>query len=190
MRWYEKDNKGHSWRRDESGAIDEFGLDVEYHNGPICTICGFSFCQHCKISELPECKKPEEKPYITKIVVAEVREYNPKFGDDRICECEHTYYRHFDSYEKMMVCGCKYCGCNDFKEASETIQSKVKFFDSVRVADLSKQDWIEYCLDHVKSESIKSKIRNKIQYWSSRLNNDSEDFRNEILELEEYIWKD
>lgn len=46
--------------------------------------------------------------------------YDPKFGNDRICECGHEYYRHFDPYEEMRAVGCKYCGweCLVFKEKS------------------------------------------------------------------------
>jgi hypothetical protein len=44
------------------------------------------------------------------------REYDKNFGDDRECKCGHPYYRHFDTYDDMVPCGCKYCGCNDFKE--------------------------------------------------------------------------
>jgi hypothetical protein len=59
----------------------------------------------------------EETPYLTVSRVVVDRIYNPKYGDDRICECGHTYYRHFDTYEKMADVGCKYCGCATFKEA-------------------------------------------------------------------------
>lgn len=48
-------------------------------------------------------------------VIGVLKEYNPDFGDDRLCECGHTYYRHFDSYEGMAPVGCKYCGCREFK---------------------------------------------------------------------------
>lgn len=59
-----------------------------------------------------------ERPYLTKVKVVKkrIRKYNPAYGDDRICECGHTYYRHFDSYEEMDPIGCKYCECNTFKE--------------------------------------------------------------------------
>jgi len=57
-----------------------------------------------------------EHPYIETRRVVIDRKYNPNYGDDKICECGHTYYRHFDSYEDMYACGCKYCGCNDFVE--------------------------------------------------------------------------
>jgi hypothetical protein len=41
--------------------------------------------------------------------------YDSKFGDDRICKCGHPYYRHFDTYEDMYPCGCKYCDCRTFE---------------------------------------------------------------------------
>jgi len=60
-----------------------------------------------------------ESPYlITKRVVTE-RKYNPNYGDDRECICGHPYYRHFDTYEDMYNCGCKYCGCGNFQEKIE-----------------------------------------------------------------------
>lgn len=62
----------------------------------------------------------EEQPYIetTRIVVE--THYNSKYGDDRICVCGDPYYRHFDTYEDMYPCGCKYCDCYTFKEREET----------------------------------------------------------------------
>ena len=44
------------------------------------------------------------------------RPYDPEFGDERECACEHDYYRHFDSYEDMLPVGCKYCPCGTFEE--------------------------------------------------------------------------
>lgn len=43
--------------------------------------------------------------------------YNPNYGDDRICKCGHSYDSHFDSWEDMAACYCKYCNCNRFVEA-------------------------------------------------------------------------
>lgn len=59
-----------------------------------------------------------EEPYLkeTKIEIKTEYKYNPKYGDDRICECGHPYYRHFDTYEQMDPVGCKYCECGKFKE--------------------------------------------------------------------------
>jgi len=42
--------------------------------------------------------------------------YDKNFGDNRKCECGHPYYRHFDPYENYEAVGCKYCGCQEFKE--------------------------------------------------------------------------
>lgn len=41
--------------------------------------------------------------------IGDAPEYDPAFGDDKLCECGHTYYRHFDPYENMDPVGCKYC---------------------------------------------------------------------------------
>lgn len=65
---------------------------------------------------------PEGKaPYlITKITVVGYRkQYNPDYGDHKLCRCGHTYYRHFDSYEGMNPVGCKYCGCEEFVPIEE-----------------------------------------------------------------------
>jgi len=56
-----------------------------------------------------------EKPYIETRRVVIDREYNPKYGDSKICVCGHTYGRHFDGYEDMSDVGCKYCQCHTFK---------------------------------------------------------------------------
>ena len=37
----------HDWYRDEDGKIDEFALDTDYHNGPMCKRCGYAFCMYC-----------------------------------------------------------------------------------------------------------------------------------------------
>lgn len=50
--------------------------------------------------------------------------YNPNYGDNRMCVCGHPYVRHFDSYENMEACGCKYCGCQEFKEDTKSINDK------------------------------------------------------------------
>ena len=60
-----------------------------------------------------------EKPYIeTKRIVID-RKYNPNYGDERICQCGHTYGRHFDSYNDMEPVGCKYYRCAGFVEDTE-----------------------------------------------------------------------
>jgi hypothetical protein len=57
-----------------------------------------------------------EQPYLEKIVTTIEKLYNIKYGDDRVCECGHVYYRHFDSYDDNFPCGCKYCFCYIFIE--------------------------------------------------------------------------
>ena len=55
-------------------------------------------------------------PYIMKYELKEKYFYNPDYGDDRLCSCGHPYYRHFDTYDNMEVCGCKYCECFYFED--------------------------------------------------------------------------
>lgn len=56
------------------------------------------------------------KPYIDVKQTEHRRCYNSKYGDDRVCQCGHKYYRHFDTYEDMRDIGCKYCPCDTFEE--------------------------------------------------------------------------
>jgi hypothetical protein len=70
----------------------------------------------CYYKGLPNDDSNVELPYIVKEEVIIHRLYNPKYGDDRECECGHPYYRHFDTYDDMANVGCKYCGCQEFKE--------------------------------------------------------------------------
>lgn len=67
-------------------------------------------------------KASKDDPYKETVieVIGVLKEYNPDYGDDRLCECGHPYYRHFDSYEGMAPVGCKYCGCDEFKLKKET----------------------------------------------------------------------
>ena len=55
----------------------------------------------------------QEAPYLKRTTVTEV--WNPAYQQDRQCECEHVYYRHFDSYDDNLPVGCKYCDCMKFK---------------------------------------------------------------------------
>lgn len=70
-----------------------------------------------------------DSPYIeTRVTVTAIfREYNPKYGDDKLCKCGHSYYRHFDSYEGMAPVGCKYCRCREFIPADKTENSEGDF---------------------------------------------------------------
>jgi len=71
---------------------------------------------------IDEDESSDEQPYLEEVIVKRIKKYNPKYGDERICKCSHSYYRHFDSYEEMYPCGCKYCQCYDFQEREKDEQ--------------------------------------------------------------------
>jgi hypothetical protein len=62
----------------------------------------------------------KERPYIVTEKIVVTRKYNPNYGDHRVCNCGHTYYRHFDTYDEMRDVGCKYCSCYTFEEDPES----------------------------------------------------------------------
>lgn len=66
----------------------------------------------------------KENPYLIKREVVIHKLYNPKYGDDRICECGHPYYRHFDTYDHMAAVGCKYCQCHTFTKRTQPVNQK------------------------------------------------------------------
>lgn len=37
---------GHKWKMSDDG-IDYFAYSTDYHNGPVCKVCGYTFCEHC-----------------------------------------------------------------------------------------------------------------------------------------------
>lgn len=37
----------HLWRKDENGEIDTSAWEYEYHSGPFCERCYYSFCESC-----------------------------------------------------------------------------------------------------------------------------------------------
>lgn len=65
----------------------------------------------------------KKEPYIIKLIPT--YNYNPEYGDDERCRCGHSYYRHFDSYEDMYACGCKYCACDTFKEGGPQFTEEI-----------------------------------------------------------------
>jgi len=47
----------HLWYKEDDGEIDLWRLDVGFHNGPACQVCGESFCVNCnKDWENTECR--------------------------------------------------------------------------------------------------------------------------------------
>jgi len=79
-------------------------------------------------------KDKPQVPYVTKTIRQTVQVYNPKYGDERMCECGHIYQDHFDLeapawydgasnfYGNQIV--CKNCYCIKFR--LQTTQSQVR----------------------------------------------------------------
>lgn len=67
-----------------------------------------------KLDELIKLHQESQLPYLLETHTTVEKVYNPLYGDDKVCVCGHTYYRHFDSYDEMSNVGCKYCSCHDF----------------------------------------------------------------------------
>jgi len=57
-------------------------------------------------------------PYICSYVITIDSKYNPNYGDDKVCKCGYSYYRHFTHKQW----NGKYCGCNRFELAIEEIR--------------------------------------------------------------------
>ena len=47
--------RGHAWKLDEFGYINEFGMESGYHQGPVCVHCGYSYCVHCDSGPTEDC---------------------------------------------------------------------------------------------------------------------------------------
>src|SRR4030067_2327836 len=37
----------HEWKLNKDGAVDDFGMECENHNGPACSRCYYSYCKYC-----------------------------------------------------------------------------------------------------------------------------------------------
>jgi len=79
------------------------------------------FMNEMKIQLLKKLTPANQPPYVQEfridgLNILERNKYNPNFGDNRMCDCGHPYYRHFDTYDNMEPVGCKYCECYKFKE--------------------------------------------------------------------------
>ena len=47
--------RGHTWERDEDGQVDFTAFAVDYHNGPRCVVCGYVYCEHCRLGPHEDC---------------------------------------------------------------------------------------------------------------------------------------
>ena len=58
----------HTWKLNKDGTVDRMAFDwndegMIFHNGPVCTVCGFSFCIHCSPEMINDnnCINPKEE---------------------------------------------------------------------------------------------------------------------------------
>lgn len=55
--------RGHTPVLDDDGSLDIFIMDYDIHNGPGCSVCGWSTCWHCNSSPITvvprECKRED-----------------------------------------------------------------------------------------------------------------------------------
>jgi len=71
--------------------------------------------------------------------------YDPKYGDDTLCQCGHPYYRHFDTYDHMRHVGCKYCDCFGFHLLTQTKEKpKMDGYGEARKLDSQIGDVVGY----------------------------------------------
>lgn len=72
-------------------------------------------------AEKLEASLTKNQPYFFIETVNIEKQFNPEYDKEhkKICKCGHVYYRHFDTYEQMEACGCKYCECYNFELKEE-----------------------------------------------------------------------
>lgn len=60
--WAKPENSmGHVWALDKEGKPDGFAFDNDYHNGPVCTVCGYSFCVYEQTMASEACPGPDPR---------------------------------------------------------------------------------------------------------------------------------
>jgi len=61
----------HRWKTDNFGKVDNFAFEHANHNGPVCVVCGKSFCEHCE----PECYDADDcNPVNIDLALAQIAE--------------------------------------------------------------------------------------------------------------------
>jgi len=55
-----------------------------------------------------------QKPYIETYRLTLQKEYDPNFGDQKVCQCGHNYDMHFPAFSKKIT-SCKFCNCRIFQ---------------------------------------------------------------------------
>lgn len=94
------------------------------------------------------------KPYIITLLthsnsITVVRAYNPKYdSNDKYCLCGHSYYRHFDSYERVSRMSCKYCLCHKYVESAGIYTSEfIEKFDGLIGHRIKDQKYYRFMKD-------------------------------------------
>lgn len=104
-------------REMEREVLDEQIIPIDL---PVDVIATLAIAAHDEDKTLNDFMVEKIEEHCKDIVEECSRKYNPRYGDDRVCTCGHTYYRHFDTYEDMYPCGCKYCACHTFEDNEPT----------------------------------------------------------------------
>jgi hypothetical protein len=96
--------------------VDDSAVYAKYFDDEHCTSY-LLFNKETVLEDIDKIVKSytSNSPYIVIEKTVYIHKWNPNYDQDAICECGHTYYRHFDPYEQMDAVGCKYCQCNTFK---------------------------------------------------------------------------
>jgi hypothetical protein len=69
--WASIDARGHAWKVDREGEVDEMALDVDSpegcggHNGPMFELCGYTFCMWCQSGPTADCTGTDSTPVET-----------------------------------------------------------------------------------------------------------------------------
>ena len=77
-------------------------------------------------------------------------DYDEKYGDDKLCECGHKYFRHFDPFKDMTPVGCKYCECDHYRTTDGTFPR-----DTIEQRDIDPLSVYDRGLDDGNAEGYK-----------------------------------
>lgn len=73
-------SRKHRWHRRSDGEIDTFAWDASFCNGPLCELCGKSFCEHCR----PDWEERVEEDCEPHFECSECGEFS-KTGSEHFC---------------------------------------------------------------------------------------------------------
>lgn len=115
------------------------------------------------LAEVIKHQKPEAIVELIKAAINTAKEatYNPDFGDDKLCRCSHTYYRHFDTYEEMSPVGCKYCPCRKFDEVKTGFDKYV----AGKMQDPDFAKGYQEAMEEITKPSWSNTLNYKFKFW-------------------------